>query len=138
GLKMEGYLFLGSSENPMPIIKKLEVVNKKWKIYKNLETKRTISLDAFSLPELMDSKRNASRYSQESTIKDVSYIMAETMNTSLAEVLDFMAVCIDENNFVLKSYGDTTKYLLQKHFTSNLMELLPKPLIVAFNTISKS
>lgn len=138
GLKMEGYLFLGSSENPMPIIKKLEVVSKKWKIYKNLQPKRTISLDAFSLPELMDLKRSSSSSSPENTIKDVSNMMAETINVSLAEVLDFMAVCIDENNIVLKSYGDTTKYLLQKHFTANLMELLPKQLLVAFNTISKA
>ena len=29
GLKMEGYLFLGSSENPMSIIQSLEVINKK-------------------------------------------------------------------------------------------------------------
>jgi len=57
GLKMDGYLFLGSSENPMPIIKNLEVVNKKWKIYKNLETKRVVGFDAFSLPELLDVKR---------------------------------------------------------------------------------
>ncbi|TCC89973.1 chemotaxis protein CheB [Pedobacter hiemivivus] len=137
GLKTEGYLFLGSSENPMPIIKKLEVVNKKWKIYKSLETKRTISLDAFSLPE-MDLKRSSSSFSQEHTIKEVSNTLTETMNASLAEVLDYMAVCIDEHNRVLKSYGDTTKYLLQKHFTSNLVELLPKPLLIAFNTISKT
>lgn len=137
GLKTDGYLFLGSSENPMPIIKKLEVVSKKWKIYKSLETKRTISLDAFSLPE-MDLKRSSSSFTQDHSVKEVSNTIAETMNASLAEVMDYMAVCIDENNVVLKSYGDTTKYLLQKHFTSNLTELLPKTLLIAFNTISKT
>ena len=50
GLKMDGYLFLGSSENPMPILKNLEVVHKKWKIYKNLEKKRGITFDAFAYP----------------------------------------------------------------------------------------
>jgi two-component system CheB/CheR fusion protein len=34
GLKKDGYLFLGSSENPGPIIKELEVTHKKWKVYK--------------------------------------------------------------------------------------------------------
>lgn len=52
GLKNDGYLFLGSSEYPLPIIQNLEVINKKWKIYKNLETKRLARFDAFSLPEL--------------------------------------------------------------------------------------
>ena len=39
GLRMEGYLFLGSSENPLSIIDHLEVSDKKWKIYKNIERK---------------------------------------------------------------------------------------------------
>ncbi len=55
GLKKDGYLFLGSSENPMPIcIQNPEVVNKKnGRAHKNLETKtRTTSFDTFSLPEL--------------------------------------------------------------------------------------
>ena len=69
GLKKDGYLFLGSSENPMPIIKHLEVVQKKWKIYKNLETKRGISFDAFSLPDVSDAKRAPSRFAQENSAK---------------------------------------------------------------------
>ncbi|MEI9959383.1 MAG: hypothetical protein WDM90_24390 [Ferruginibacter sp.] len=38
----------------------------------------------------------------------------------------------------LKTYGDTSKYLLQKNFTLNLADLLPKPLAVAFNTAVSS
>ncbi|HTD42402.1 MAG TPA: chemotaxis protein CheB, partial [Mucilaginibacter sp.] len=138
GLKMDGYLFLGSSENPMPIIKSLEVVNKKWKIYKNLETKRGISFDAFSLPDLLGIKHTPSLFSSEDTSKVPNYALAEAMNLSLAHEMDYLAVCIDENNKVLKFYGDTTKYLLQKHFTSDITELLPKPLAIALNTLSKS
>lgn len=137
GLKKDGYLFLGSSENPMPILKNLEVVQKKWKIYKNLETKRGISFDAFSLPDLLDTKRAPSRFKQENATKNSDYAVAEAMHKSAAGKLDYFIVCIDENNQVVRSYGDTTKYLLQKHFTSNLEELLPKPLAVAFNTLSR-
>jgi two-component system, chemotaxis family, CheB/CheR fusion protein len=137
GLKKDGYLVLGSSENPMPIIKNLEVAQKKWKIYKNLETKRAVSFDAFSMPEFLDAKRKPSRFSQENTLKNTNQSLAEAMQESLAKKLDYFAVCIDENNQVLKSYGDTTKYLLHKHFSSNLSELLPKPLAVAFNTLRK-
>ena len=138
GLKREGYLFLGSSESPMPIIKNLEIVNKKWKIYKNLETKRDISFDAFSLPDLLDTKHAPSRFSQEDVSKNNINTLGEAMNVSLANELGYLALCIDENNHVVKYYGDTTKYLLQKHFNSNLTELLPKPLAVAFNTLSTS
>jgi len=137
GLKKGGYLFLGSSENPMPIIKNLEVAHKKWKIYKNLETKRAVSFDAFAMPEFLDTKRKTSRFSQEESSKNTNHSLAEAMHESLAKKLDYFAVCIDENNQVIKSYGDTTKYLLHKHFSSNLSELLPKPLAVAFNALSK-
>jgi len=137
GLKKYGYLFLGSSENPMPIIKNLEVVHKKWKIYKNLEIKRAVSFDAFSMPDFLDTKPKASRISQEDAAKNTNHTLAETMHESIAKNLDYVAVCIDENNQVIKSYGDTTKYLLHKHFSSYLPELLPKPLAVAFNTLSK-
>lgn len=135
GLKMNGYLFLGSSENPMPILKNLEVVQKKLKIYKNIKVKRDVSFDAFSLPELLDAKRMPSIL-QESIIKNTSNTLSENVNTALAIDMDCLVVCVDENNVVLKSFGDTKKYLLQQNFNSNLAELLPKSLAVAFNTLS--
>ena len=138
GLKKDGYLFLGSSENPTPIIKSLEVVNKKWKIYKHLETKRGVNFDAFSLPDLLDIKHTTSRFAADDTSKSASSALSEAMSLSLANEMDYLIVCINENNRVIKSYGDTTKYLLQKHFTSDLAELLPKPLAIALNTLSKS
>jgi len=136
GLKKDGYLFLGSSENPVHIIKNLEIINRKWKIYKNLETKRGISFDVFSLPDPLDTKLTPSRFSHENTSKKTA-TLAEAMHENLANKLGYFAVCVDENHHVVKSYGDAAKYLLQKHFTSNLEELLPKPLAVAFSTLSK-
>ncbi|MGI8582843.1 MAG: chemotaxis protein CheB [Chitinophagaceae bacterium] len=133
GTKMDGYLFLGSSENPLPIIQNLEVVNKKWKIYKNLETKRVVRFDAFSLPEL---KATPVPLSRDESYQNTNNTLAEAVNESLVTELDYLAVCIDENNHVVKTYGDTTKYLLQKNFNLNLTELLPRPLAVAFNTLS--
>lgn len=136
GLKREGYLFLGSSENPMPILQHLQVVNKKWKLYKNQETKRTVNFDGFSLPQMADVKdmRAASGY------EDTNHIMhnnlAEAVNTAFFTEAGYLVVCVDENGQVVKTYGDTTKYLLQKNFNLNLAELLPRPLVVAFNTLS--
>ena len=138
GLKVDGYLFLGSSENPMPIIKDLEVVNKTWKIYKNLDTKREIRFDTFSLPELLDVKRTPSRSAQDDSHKDTNYTLAESVNINLVKEQDCLVVCIDEHNNVVKYYGDTSKYLLQKNFNSNLAELLPNPLAIAFSALSAS
>ncbi len=135
GLKMDGYLFLGSSENPLPIIQNLEVINKKWKIYKNLQTKRVVRFDAFSLPEL---KPAPSLFLRQDTSSTTSTNLAEVINIALVNELDYLVVCIEENNHVVKTYGDTSKFLLQKNFNLNLAELLPRPLAVAFNTLSSN
>lgn len=137
GLKKDGYLFLGSSENPIPIIKNLEVVDKKWKIYKNLATKRAVSFDAFAMPDVPDAQNKPPHFSSDVN-KNINHnALSEEMQESLAHKLDYLAVCVDESNQVVRSYGDTTKYLLHKHFSTNLPELLPKPLAVAFSALSK-
>ncbi len=133
GLKKDGYLFLGASENPTPIIQNLEIVNKRWKIYKNLETKRAISFDAFSLPQMINVSEKSPFDTQKKSLQNTKDNLAEAVNLNLIEELNSLAICIDENNRVIKTYGDTTKYLLQKNFNLNLTELLPAALALAFN-----
>ncbi|MBC8052633.1 MAG: PAS domain-containing protein [Sphingobacteriaceae bacterium] len=132
GLRMEGYLFLGSSENPVSILENLEICDKKHKVYKNMETKHAVRFDAFSLP-LLNTKKTAASF----PIPDnADQALTEQVNESLLKDLDYLILCVDEHNQVVKTYGDTTQYLLQKNFTSNLIELLPRQLAVAFNTLS--
>ena len=137
GLKLDGYLFLGSSESPMPILKNLQVVDKKWKIYKNLEAKRLLRFDSFLLPELLEVKHTFPQFARDEN-SNANSSMVEAVNTTLVNSLGYLIVCVDENNVVLKTYGDTSKFLLQKNFNSKLEELLPLPLAVAFNTASMS
>ena len=138
GLKKEGYLFLGSSENPNFISTGLEVINKKWKIYKNIGRKESISYDAFSLPALADIKSVTSLTSRDNSYQYQKNNLTDSVNEVLVNELGYLLVCIDEKNNVVKTYGDTTKYLLQKNFNLNLADLLPKPLAVAFFTASKT
>ncbi len=137
GLKSDGYLFLGPSENPMPIMQSLEVAHPKFKIYKNLETKRAVRFDAFSLPEPLDVKRDTHTIKEDTSPK-TNYNFDGAVNAILPGVVDYLTICIDKNHQVVKTYGDTTKYLLQKNFNLNLVELLPRPLAIAFNTLSTS
>jgi len=134
GLKVGGCLFLGASENPIPILGSLEVVDKKWRLYKSVKSKREVSFDVFSLPELLDIKRNAS---PAVTLNSTNHTLAEAMNTALAKEREYLAICVDENHQVLKSFGDTGKYLIQQSFNTNLDQLLQKPLAIAFHTLSK-
>ncbi len=137
GLRKDGYLFLGSSENPLPILQKLEVVHKKFKLFKNLETKRTVSFNAFSLPAPPDTKHANVAFRKED-LQDAGTALTEAVNESLITGLDYLVVCINEKNDVVKSYGNTAKYLLQKNFQANITNLLQEPLAIAFNTLRKS
>jgi two-component system CheB/CheR fusion protein len=133
GIRMNGYLFLGSSENPASIIQSLQVVSKKWRIYKNVNAKRPTNFDTFSLPESLHFK--ATLPMRENAARSAGFNMAEVMNDTLAKEMDYLAVCIDENNQVIKSYGNTSKFLLQQNFNSDLTQLLPESLGLAFNSL---
>ncbi|MFD2164086.1 chemotaxis protein CheB [Paradesertivirga mongoliensis] len=135
GLKKNGYLFLGASENPLSINESLETIDKKWKIYKNIESKKIVRFDAFSLPLLVDKKNNSS-FSLKEDQHTAKQTLDSLVNADLTSEFDCLVVCVDENHQVVKTYGDTSRYMLQKILTSNLTELLPRPLLIAFNTIS--
>ncbi|MEJ7645663.1 MAG: chemotaxis protein CheB [Chryseolinea sp.] len=132
GLRRDGYLLLGSSENPMPIIKNLEVVNSKLKIYKNLEAKRVLHFESFLLPELLEVKSERPSAPGERDAVTESNTLTEAVNSRLIEDMGQLVICIDENHQVVKTYGDTRKYLLQKNFNTKLEEVLPLALGVAF------
>jgi len=136
GLKTNGYLFLGSSENPLSIIENLEVIDKKWKIYKNLKNKRSVSLDTFTLPEMLEVNKSFVTL-RDSAEKILDHTFTETISAMVAEEMDCFVVCVDSENTVVKSFGDTSKYLLQQNFNTNLVELLPRALAVAYNTLSR-
>ncbi len=136
GLRSEGYLFLGSSENPMPILDKLEIVHKKHKIYKNLQTKHTIRFDSFTLPDpVVIGPQKSGPFLKVNTTSKMNFTIDEAVNEGLAGVLDNLIVCINDDGQVVKTYGDTKKYLLQRNFNSNLVELLPRPLDIVFSTL---
>jgi len=136
GLKPKGFLFLGSSENPQPIIQHLKLVNKKWRIFRNRETKRVIHFESFSLPQMVDIADTKFPGQRKTLPEAESDPLAEAMSISLAEDMHYLALAIDVNNLVIKTYGNTTKYLLQKNFNVHLPELLPRTLAVAFNAAS--
>jgi two-component system CheB/CheR fusion protein len=53
GLKYKGYLFLGPSENVNDIISSVELVDKKSKVYRNIEAKKIVNFDTFTSPNVM-------------------------------------------------------------------------------------
>jgi len=137
GLKQYGYLFLGSSENPLPILQSLKVISKKFKVYKNQEANQLVRFDSFSLPDVSYKKRVDIVHPQEQAYKVPDRTLGDAVNETLMKDLGQLVVCIDHNEKILKFYGDTTKFLLQKIMTTDFTELLPGPLAVAYNTLFK-
>lgn len=137
GLKKGGYLFLGSSENPVAINSGLGVINKQWKIYKNIGEKQVIRFDAFSLPALAGIYHPTTSPLQDKN-EHKKNNLTNSVNEALMNELGYLAICIDEKNNVIQTYGDTGKYLLQKNFNLNLPDLLPGTLAAAFFTASRT
>jgi len=132
GLKQGGYLFLGSSENPLPIIQNLEIVEKKWKIYKKQGSEKTLGFNAFLLPEAKELKPIGKAISAKE-ISQHKGILAESILETLTTDWGILIVCDKNTKSVIKAYGDTSRILLQKNFNLILPELLPDPLAEAFN-----
>lgn len=136
GLRTNGYLFLGSSENPLTIIENLEIVHKKYRLYKSIKDKRTATFGTFSLPEMLDVSQKAS-VTKADSIRLLHSSLTDKINIALADAMDYLAICVDNENTVIKTYGNTSKYLIQQNFNTNLVELLPTPLALAYNSLSK-
>jgi two-component system CheB/CheR fusion protein len=136
GLKQDGYLFLGTSENPTPVLASLEVVSKRWKIYKNLDRKQAVNFDAFLLPHLSAGRPAHLAPAQADVHKNTDKTLADAINETLVADLGCLVVCIDNKNRIVKTYGDTSRFLLQKILVTDLTELLPDALAIAFKSIS--
>jgi two-component system CheB/CheR fusion protein len=135
GLQTDGYLFLGSSENPLPIIESLAVADKKWKVYQKLDSSPAVSFEAFSIPEYSQPISSLPGTTQQQATRNSDRTLDGAINETIFSEEQRLIICIDETNRVLKSYGPTEKFLFQKNFTADLAELLPGPLLVAFKAI---
>jgi len=137
GLKQNGYLFLGSSENPLPILQSLKVISKKAKIYKNIEINPLVKFGTFSLPEVSYKQWDIPLL-QEQGYKIPDRTLGDAVNETLMKELDQFLVVIDQNEKILKFYGDPARFLLPKLITAEFPELLPIPLAVAFKTVVRN
>ncbi len=132
GLKKDGYLLLGPSENIVEQSPFIEEVNKKWKIYKMLEAQRNVNFDVFSPPVLSGNSVIPAELIKQKTGKKRNDGLNKVLNDALMHEMGNVGVCVDEDNRVVQSFGDTSKYLLPKMFNFDLIELLPKNLSLAY------
>jgi two-component system CheB/CheR fusion protein len=133
GLRYGGYLFLGPSENVVDFNAYLQEVDKKWKIYKNIQAQRILNFDTFLTPASQESKEPSKPQQSLNSTKKKSAAPAVNIDTSLLIDIGYAGAWIDENNQVLNVFGDTDTFLLKKMFIHHLPDLLSKSLQVAFS-----
>jgi two-component system CheB/CheR fusion protein len=133
GLCIGGYLFLGPSETVSEIADSFEEIDKKWKIYKNIETKRVLDVESFT-PVIIDRKTHSFQNDQKKQQQNNATNSPMIFDKELMISLGYVGLWVDENNQVISSFGDTSKVLLQKMFNHNLVDLLHKTLAIAYST----
>ncbi len=108
---------------------KLVEVNKKWKIFRNIEQSRPLGLENFAT---LTSRRNLTplppSYARELSPKlAMSHTIIEVLNETFLEEFGYAAVYIDENFDVIHAAGDYTKFLTlpNKVLTMNLLKMVP-------------
>lgn len=136
GLKKNGYLFLGMSENANGLkSSSIKEVNAKWKIYQNVTLNKTLPLNtitSFAIPDTESLLKVNEKLT--ALTKDK---FAEELNQLLLSEYGYAAVSINEKYVVQQTFGEVNKYLLPKILQLNLIEVLPASLAMAFNKAVK-
>lgn len=133
-LNLGGYLFIGPSESLGELKKSFQEVDKKWKIYKNMEPALNLQDTTYNTPDLNSQRGNPAPISNRPKNVLINNL-SEIINQTFLEVSGYdAAVCVDGEFKIVQSFGNYEKYLLPKLFNFNLLEMLPEELSMATST----
>jgi two-component system CheB/CheR fusion protein len=132
GLKKDGYLFLGPSENPASVLADFTRINQKWNILKSNKNGRSVRFDNFAAPVIDGIKTTTVEISKKSPAPVSQLALADEINIVILEESGFSGICTDENLTVLRSFGDPSPYLKHEIFNFNLNDLLPDNVALIF------
>ncbi len=133
-LNLNGFLFLGSSENLGTLDKNFEEINGKWKVYKNIQSERILNINKGNVwrVEREGNTRFQAR-TKGSTLEDK---IAKSINKLLMEEMQAVSVCIDENYEIIHATGKLKKYIQypDEGYSNNLLKILPDELNIPIAT----
>ncbi|WP_214228043.1 CheR family methyltransferase [Pedobacter sp. B4-66] len=137
GLRKNGYLFLGSSENISIAQDTFTEISTKWKIYQSIKSDRILDFDSQLTTPFNDFSMKFDKNEIKNEIKAVSLPGQANLAPDLSEVIlsesGFSGVIITEDGKVSRAFGDLSPYLKQERFKFTLQELLPENLKLAFS-----
>jgi two-component system CheB/CheR fusion protein len=132
GLKKEGYLFLGPSENAVVLKEDFDEISSKWNILRSNKNGRAVKFDTFSSQVIEGVKTTKIETGKKGFPLVTGAAVGEQITVALLNESNFTGVCTDENLVVIQSFGDTAQYLKNINFTHNLNELLPENIATIF------
>ena len=132
GLKKNGYLFLGPSENATILKHDFDEISNKWNILRNSKKSKSVRFDAFSSPVIEQIKTTAFDSGKKATVSSSNRGGTDEFNTAILEECGFNGVCTDENLQVTRSFGNTAAFLKSENFNFDLNDLLPNHVSIIF------
>lgn len=133
-LNLDGFLFLGSSENLGLLDKNFQDISTKWKIYKNVQPERILDLSRDSAWRV---DRNFDLgLSKRKSLSSIDEKITKTVNAVLMGSLDAVSVCIDTNFEIIQAVGKLKKYIQypDEGYSNNLLKILPDELHIPIAT----
>ncbi|MGV8877689.1 MAG: CheR family methyltransferase [Sphingobacteriaceae bacterium] len=132
GLKKEGYLFLGPSENAVILKDDFVEVSNKWNIFRSNKSSQAVRSIPFLSPVIDGIKTTTMEISRKSPVARFELATSDEISFAVIRESGFHGVCINERFTVLRHFGEPTKYLKNELFNLNLIELLPESISVTF------
>ena len=134
-LNVEGYLFLGPSEGLGEQRDMFFEVDKKWKIFQNIEGSFKLGFNPNTPRQVETKPRFSPAFGLKTSRSHLADPITEILTQSHLEESGFSAgVCVDGENRVILPFGDFNRFLLPKLFKDNLLELLPDELAITVGT----
>lgn len=133
-LNLNGFLMLGASESGAPLQPSMELLDKKWSIYRNNQLSRRYTPITFMRPDTKSPKTNlpavASQNSGAGQAPRPRKTMEDAFAAAMMEEAGFAGIFVDERFDFVQALGDYKHYVVlpDKSFSRNLLNLLPEEL----------
>lgn len=139
GLRQGGHLFLGSSENPVPVKEALYEISAKWKIYTKVSNVKHSTGLLYHGVE--DGMARSNRYASEEEKRGAKgkNKLADDFQQAIAEELGYAAFYVDEQFEIRESSGNYEHFLSlpKKSLKLNLLKMLPQDLAIILGSTVK-
>ncbi len=136
-IKVEGFLFLGTSETIGDFHRSYSTVDNKWKIYKNIDSNKRINISNIELNNKVSVARPKSigRFTKYS-MRPGQVNLVETAHSKMMEVMNGASMIVDREFNLVEATGNYRDYitLTENKFSLNILKMCPIGLSSLINT----